>query len=92
MRDIVSYFLVGIGLLFWIWGTLPLLSKRSVLYKLHSLSVSDTLGSISITIGLLINFPGEWTLLILALISLGIWNTVLGYVLAFCSEGYREYE
>lgn len=92
MKDIISYFLVGIGLIFWAWGTLPLLNKRSVLFKLHSLSVSDTLGSMSITVGLLINFPEEWTLLILALISLAIWNTVLGYVLAFCSGGYRENE
>ncbi len=92
MKDIISYFLVGIGLIFWIWGTLPLLSKRSVLFKLHSLSISDTLGSMSITVGLLLNFPSEWPLLILALISLAIWNTVLGYVLAFCAGGNKENE
>ena len=52
---------------------------------LHSLSVADTLGSMSIIFGLLLKIPSEWSLLVLALISLAIWNTVLGYVLAYCS-------
>ncbi|MBW4654403.1 MAG: monovalent cation/H(+) antiporter subunit G [Kaiparowitsia implicata GSE-PSE-MK54-09C] len=86
MMDIVSYSLMGLGLVFWMWGTLPLLGDRSVLFKLHSLSVSDTLGSISIIAGLLLRIPSEWPLLLLALISLAIWNTVLGYVLAYCSS------
>ncbi len=33
---------------FWFWGTAHLLDKRSVLYKLHGLSVADTLGSMAI--------------------------------------------
>ncbi|NEP82169.1 MAG: monovalent cation/H(+) antiporter subunit G [Okeania sp. SIO3B3] len=64
----------------------PLLGDRSVLFKLHSLSVADTLGSMSIVVGLLLKIPGEWPLLLLALITLAIWNTVLGYVLAYCSS------
>lgn len=83
--DILSYTCIGIGIVFWFWGTFPLLGKRSVLFKLHSLSVADTLGSMSITVGLLIKIPNEWPLLVLAIISLAIWNTVLGYVLAYCS-------
>lgn len=85
MLNTLSYLCFGLGLVFWLWGTWPLLSKRSVLYKLHGLSVSDTLGSLTITVGLLIKLPSEWPLLVLALISLAIWNTVLGYVLAYCS-------
>lgn len=83
----ISYGCIVIGLIFWFWGTLPLLGHRSVLFKLHSLSVSDTLGSMSIIVGLLLKIPREWPLLLLALISLAIWNTVLGYVLAYCSNG-----
>jgi multicomponent Na+:H+ antiporter subunit G len=90
MIDILSYFCISIGLVFWFWGTFPLLGKRSLLFKLHSLSVSDTLGSMSIIFGLLLKIPGEWALLILALISLAIWNTVLGYVLAYCSSSGGE--
>jgi multicomponent Na+:H+ antiporter subunit G len=67
-------------------GTAPLLGDRSILFKLHGLSVSDTLGSMSIMLGLLLRIPREWPLLVLALISLAIWNTILGYVLAFCSQ------
>ena len=86
MIDILSYLLVVIGIVFWFWGTFPLLGNRSVLFKLHSLSVSDTLGSMTIVIGLLLKIPREWPLLLLAIITLAIWNTVLGYVLAYCSS------
>lgn len=82
----MSYFFIIIGLIFWLWGTSYLLSKRSPLYKLHNLSVSDTLGSIAIVVGLLWKIPREWPLLILAILSLALWNTMLGYVLAYCSS------
>ncbi|NJN58279.1 MAG: monovalent cation/H(+) antiporter subunit G [Leptolyngbyaceae cyanobacterium SL_5_9] len=90
MIDILSYTCISLGIIFWFWGTFPLIGKRSVLYKLHSLSVADTLGSMSIVFGLLLKIPGEWSLLVLALISLAIWNTVLGYVLAYCSSGGED--
>ena len=92
MVNLISYICIGIGIVFWFWGTFPLLGKRSVLFKLHSLSVADTLGSMSIIFGLLLKIPSEWSLLILALISLAIWNTVLGYVLAYCSSSGRNHE
>lgn len=85
MIDILSYACMGVGIVFWFWGTSYLLGRRSVLYKLHSLSVADTLGSIAIIVGLLLKRPGEWSLLLLAIICLAIWNTMLGYVLAYCS-------
>ena len=87
MIDLIGYCFIGLGIFFWFWGTFPLVSERSVLFKLHSLSVADTLGSMSIMAGLLLKIPREWPLLILAVISLAIWNTVLGYVLAYCSSG-----
>ncbi|MBE9034420.1 monovalent cation/H(+) antiporter subunit G [aff. Roholtiella sp. LEGE 12411] len=92
MIDFFSYTCIGLGLFFWFWGTFPLLGKRSLLFKLHSLSVADTLGSMSIIIGLLLKIPSRWPLLILALISLAIWNTVLGYVLAYCSTNEGSHE
>lgn len=82
----LSYFCIGVGLIFWFWGTSFLLGSRSVLFKLHNLSVSDTLGSISIIFGLLLRRPREWPLLLLAILSLALWNTMLGYVLAYCSS------
>jgi multicomponent Na+:H+ antiporter subunit G len=92
MIDLLSYTCIGIGIAFWFWGTWPLIGDRSVLFKLHSLSVADTLGSMSIIVGLLLKIPNEWPLLILGIISLAIWNTVLGYVLAYCSGRETDYE
>ena len=85
MINFLSYTCIGIGIVFWFWGTSHLVSNRSVLFKLHGLSVADTLGSMIIIIGLLLRIPSEWPLLILGIISLAIWNTMLGYVLAYCS-------
>ncbi|MDH6059329.1 monovalent cation/H(+) antiporter subunit G [Chrysosporum bergii ANA360D] len=88
----LSYTCIGLGMVFWFWGTWPLIGHRSVLFKLHSLSVADTLGSMSIIVGLLLKIPSEWPLLILGIISLAIWNTVLGYVLAYCSSRENNHE
>lgn len=92
MIDIFSYGCIVIGIIFWFWGTLPLIGNRSVLFKLHSLSVADTLGSMSIILGLLLKIPNEWSLLLLGIISLAIWNTVLGYVLAYCSSSEVKHD
>lgn len=86
MVTVLSYACIVVGLVFWLWGTWPLLGDRSVLFKLHSLSVADTLGSMAIIVGLLLKIPSEWPLLLLAILTLAIWNTVLGYVLAYCSS------
>ncbi|KKJ01561.1 monovalent cation/H(+) antiporter subunit G [Prochlorothrix hollandica] len=90
MVTVLSFSLITVGIVFWFWGTWPLLGTRSLLFKLHSLSVADTLGSMAIIVGLLLKIPREWPLLVLALISLAIWNTVLGYVVAYCSQPSRE--
>ena len=37
MIDWLSYGCIGLGLVFWFWGTSFLLSQRSVLFKLHNL-------------------------------------------------------
>lgn len=86
MIELFSYGCIGLGLVFWFWGTSFLLSQRSVLFKLHNLSVSDTLGSIAIIFGLLLQRPREWPLLLLAILSLTLWNTMLGYVLAYSAS------
>ncbi|QEI39752.1 hypothetical protein BMF77_00305 [Dolichospermum sp. UHCC 0315A] len=92
MINLLSYTCIGIGIVFWFWGTSHLVSNRSVLFKLHGLSVADTLGSMMIIVGLLLKIPSEWPLLILGIISLAIWNTMLGYVLAYCSTEEEKYE
>lgn len=86
MIDTISYIFITIGIIFWFWGTSSLLASRTVLYKIHNLTVSDSLGSILIIVGLLFKIPRELPLLILAIISIAIWNTMLSYVLAYCSS------
>lgn len=86
MIDLFSYGLMILGTCFWFWGTLPLLSNKSIHYKLHTLSVADTLGSMALIFGLLLKIPREWSLLLLAIIALAVWNTVLTYVIAYCSS------
>jgi multicomponent Na+:H+ antiporter subunit G len=90
MIETFGYIFIIIGILFWFWGTAHLVIKRSVLYKLHGLSVADTLGSMLIVFGLLLKLPNKWPLLILSIICLAIWNTMLGYVLAYCSSDDEE--
>ena len=41
---------------------------------------------IAIIFGLLLQRSREWPLLLLAILSLTLWNTMLGYVLAYCSS------
>ena len=84
--NILSDLCIIVGLVFMGWGTIFLLGQRSVLYKLHSLSIADTLGAMLIVFGLLLKIPNALPWLILAIISLAIWNTMLGYVLAYCSS------
>ena len=84
--NLLSLLLIGLGLVFWFWGSWPLLGRGSFLSKLHTLSVADNLGSALMLVGLLLKLPREWPLLTLALLMLVIWNTILGYVLAACSQ------
>ncbi|MFO8238727.1 MAG: monovalent cation/H(+) antiporter subunit G [Prochlorococcaceae cyanobacterium] len=85
-----SALLLLLGLLFWFAGSWPLLGRSSYLTKLHYLGISDTLGSALMLLGLLLRFQREWPLLVLALLSLVVWNTIFGYVLAACSQPRRR--
>lgn len=90
MMAAVGLWVMGIGLFFWFWGTLRLFSNRSVLWKLHGLGVSDTLGSILMICGLWMRLPEQWPLLLLAILCLALWGTMLGYVLAHCVTERRR--
>ena len=84
---VLSYLLIIIGLALWLWGTIPILNmKYSIFYKLHTLTVSDTVGSILIIIGLLMRDISHWAILTIASISLMLWNTFFSYLLAKVSD------
>lgn len=88
----VSGLLLLAGLVLWFAGTWPLLGRRSFLHKLHYLGIADTLGSALMLLALLLRLKREWPLLLLALLSLVLWNTIFGYVLASCSQALPRRE
>ncbi len=88
----VSGLLLLAGLVLWFAGTWPLLGRRSFLHKLHYLGIADTLGSALMLLGLLVSLNRECPLLLLALLSLVVWNTIFGYVLASCSQALPRRE
>ena len=84
---IIEMFLMILGLVFWLWGTLPILNKtHSLFYKLHTLTVSDTVGSLCILLAMVIHGPQNWVLILTAAISLSLWNTFFSYVLGGAVE------
>lgn len=87
MNNIVSYALIIFGVILWFWGTIPILNRRhSIFYKLHTLTVSDTVGSTLIIIGLLIRNYEHWAILSIATVSLVLWNTFFSYLIATVSR------
>jgi multicomponent Na+:H+ antiporter subunit G len=83
MNYIISYTLIIFGVILWFWGTIPILNrKHSIFYKLHTLTVSDTVGSTLIIIGLLIRNYQHWAILSIATVSLVLWNTFFSYLIA----------
>ena len=84
---IIEMSLMILGLIFWMWGTLPILNKKhSLFYKLHTLTVSDTVGSLCMLLAMVIHAPQNWVLILTAAISLSLWNTFFSYVLGGAAE------
>jgi multicomponent Na+:H+ antiporter subunit G len=92
LLDLASNLVLGIGALFWLRGSWPLLGRSSLLAKLHDLTVADSLGSALIVLGLLLRRPPQAPLLLLALVMLLLWNTLVGYVLASGAPRPREHQ
>ncbi|HBM54004.1 MAG TPA: sodium:proton antiporter [Deltaproteobacteria bacterium] len=87
MAIVFSTIFLFVGLAFWLWGTLPIVNrKHSIFYKLHTLTVADSVGSILILIALVLRSPQYWPLFLVTAISLSLWNTVLSYILGNISD------
>ena len=83
----ISNLLIGIGLFLWFLGTIPVLNKlHNFLYKLHAFTVSDTVGSVFIVMGLFVYSPHQWPILSVVTISFVLWNTIFSYLLAVLSN------
>lgn len=84
---VFSYTILFVGLFFWTWGTFPILNREhSIFYKLHTLTVSDSVGSLLILLSLIIRFPQYWPLLVVTALSLSLWNTISSYILGNISD------
>ena len=82
LQIFISYLLIFVGVFFWLWGTVPILKKsNSLLYKLHTLTVADTVGSGLILVALIIRNPNYWPILSISIVTLTLWNTIFGYLL-----------
>ena len=88
LQQLIGYTFICIGLVLWFWGTLPLLNKsHNLLYKLHTLTVSDTVGSLVMVVGFVVLSPSHWPIFTVVVISLVLWNTIFSYLLAVIAEG-----
>lgn len=84
---LLSYILLFLGLFLWMWGTTPILNKNhSIFYKLHTLTVADSVGSLLIIAALFIRSPQYWPLLVVTAISMSLWNTIFSYILGNISD------
>jgi multicomponent Na+:H+ antiporter subunit G len=87
MLNLLSFAILFVGLIFWLWGTLPIVNREhSIFYKLHSLTVSDSVGSLLILLALLIRAPQYWPIFVVTAISLSLWNTVFSYIIGNISD------
>ena len=87
MLNLLSLAILFVGLIFWLWGTLPILNREhSIFYKLHTLTVSDSVGSLLILLALLIRAPQYWPIFVVTAISLSLWNTVFSYIIGNISD------
>ena len=87
MLNLLSFAVLFVGLIFWLWGTLPIVNREhSIFYKLHTLTVSDSVGSLLILLALLIRAPQYWPIFLVTAISLSLWNTVFSYIIGNISD------
>lgn len=87
MAVTLSNFILFAGLFFWLWGTLPIINRNhSIFYKLHTLTVADSVGSLLLLVALVLRSPQYWPLFLVTAISLSLWNTVLSYILGNISD------
>ena len=87
MLNLLSFAILFVGLIFWLWGTLPIVNREhSIFYKLHTLTVSDSVGSLLILLALLIRAPQYLPIFVVTAISLSLWNTVFSYIIGNISD------
>lgn len=95
MRMMLATFLAAIGVFLWFWGGLHLMGRKSYFWKIHALSIADTVGTLFILGGTLLCSTEGWNHVLLAMGAVAFWGTALSFVLARLgggNEGRRNNE
>ena len=74
----------------WLWGALRLAGKRSFLWKIHALGISDMVGTFFILVGGLVHSLENWPHMLLALGVVAFWETAFSVVLARAGRDLDE--
>jgi multisubunit Na+/H+ antiporter MnhG subunit len=87
MRLMLATLLAGLGASLWLWGALCLTGKKSYLWKIHALGISDMIGSLFILAGVLLHSTEYWPHVLLAMASIAFWGTAFSLVMARLGDG-----
>ena len=82
MRIILSIILISVGVFLWLWGAFQLARKRKILWKIHALGAADTIGTLLILTGALIQSRENWPHMLLAGGAVIFWGTTFSFTLA----------
>lgn len=83
----IAMLMATIGIFLWYWGSFHLAGRKSYLWKIHAMGISDTIGTLFILAGALVHSIENWPHLLLAMGSVVFWGTALSFVLARLGQG-----
>ena len=75
MRFMIAILMATIGVFLWYWGSFHLAGRKSYLWKIHAMGISDTIGTLFILAGALVHSIENWPHLLLAMGSVVFWGT-----------------
>lgn len=82
MRITLAILFISTGVLLWLWGAGQLMTKRKLLWKIHALGAADTIGTLFILFGALIQSLENWPHILLAAGAVVFWGTTFSFTLA----------
>lgn len=90
MRMILSILFISIGIVLWCWGSFQFMAKRNLLWKIHALGAVDTIGTVFILLGALIQSLENWPHILLAAGAVIFWGTTFSFTIARLSDAQNE--
>lgn len=90
MRIMISIVLISVGIVLWLWGSAQLLTKRKLLWKIHAMGAVDTIGTLFILVGALVQSLENWPHILLAAGAVIFWGTTFSFSLARLGGNHKE--